>query len=337
MENNGFERTKEDLLKIQAGRRVAERLLALKKRFSGGASASTPRQPTRSGKQKIPALDLGAEAGTAQAPEQDTAPCAVSRQSDLPLREAERAEPISAAHRGGRAERPPAAQWRSVREPSRGQGYPSRLGNVQLSDVSRRGDGAGHRKEALCEVERAEPIMAAHHGKRAERPPAAQWRLVGEPSRGQGYPSRLGLDTASKIPRRRRGQGPPDYHCNVLRPDGQPDYRFNVLRPEEQRTPAAAKLAPGGRLGSPAGLYIDCVPDGVLLRALVDTGSTVSHGLWNCEPLIARQKGRMGVDTHSQLGSPMSSTGCGWQGGHEFCPTGTVLRLHSRTPAALRQ
>ncbi|KAM9450995.1 uncharacterized protein Hap1MRO34_021397 [Clarias gariepinus] len=174
--------------------------------------------------------------------------------------------------------------------------------------------------------------MAAHYGERAERPPAAQWRLVGEPSRGQGYPSRLGLDTASEIPRRRRGQGPLDYHCNVLRPDGQPDYRFNVLRPEGQRTPAAAKLAPGGRLGSPAGLYIDCVPDGVLLRALVDTGSTVSHGLWNCEPLIARQKGRMGVDTHGQLGSPMSSTGCGWQGGHEFCPTGTVLRLHSRTP-----
>ncbi|KAM9444005.1 uncharacterized protein Hap1MRO34_025110 [Clarias gariepinus] len=73
--------------------------------------------------------------------------------------------------------------------------------------------------EALREAERAEPIMAERHGERAERPPVARGRSVGEPGRGQGYPSRLGLDTAPESSRRRRGQGPPDYRCNLLRPE----------------------------------------------------------------------------------------------------------------------
>ncbi|KAM9461447.1 uncharacterized protein Hap1MRO34_017680 [Clarias gariepinus] len=114
------------------------------------------------------------------------------------------------------------------------QGYPD-FGHGQQEELARRAFLRGVRpyrlrehlrlaapaslSEALREAERAEPILGEHRGERAERSSVARGRWVGEPSRGQGYPSRLGLDPASEFPRRRRGQGPPDHRCNVLRPE----------------------------------------------------------------------------------------------------------------------
>ncbi|KAM9460739.1 uncharacterized protein Hap1MRO34_017195 isoform 2-T2 [Clarias gariepinus] len=134
------------------------------------------------------------------------------------------------ATRERRASEPLGAFAMDLRSLAR-RGYPE-FGPVQQEELARRAFLRGIRpsrlrehirlaapsslSEALREAEHAEPILAEHRGERAERFPVARGRSVGEPSRGQGYPSRLGLDSASELPGR---QGPPDHRGNVPRPE----------------------------------------------------------------------------------------------------------------------